>query len=383
MQFSLTPEEILIQDMARSIAREKLAPIASELDKGEGRGQFFVNLKMLAQNGFCAINVPSQFGGTEAGCVAFALAIKELAKGCASTAVTLSVTNMVAEVINACGTLAQKEAYISLIADGTYSAAGFCLTESGAGSDPASMLTRAVKDGDDYVITGEKIYITSAPYAGLFVVWAVTDPQAPKGKGITCFLVEASAKGVSIGAPEAKMGQRASDTCNVMFDYVRVPASNILGKLNDGFRIAVGELAGGRIGVAALSLGIAEAAQELALDYVKARKQFGQRIIDFQGIQWMLTDCDTQLEASRLLLLQAAYLKDNHLPFGKAASQAKLYASETAMKVTDTAIQLHGGSGYIEGAIVERLARDARITRIYEGTSEVQRVIISRELMRQ
>ena len=382
MLLELTEDEKLIRATAERIAADRLAPLAERLDRGEGRAEFLANLKLLADNGFMGLNVAADYGGTEAGAVAFALAIEATGYGCAATGVTLSVTNMVGEVIQAVGSNAQRRAYLPKLADGTYPAGAFCLTEAGAGSDPAGMKTRARRDGDAYVLDGSKLFITSAEYAGVFIVWAVTDPDAPKGKGISCFLIEAGTPGLVVGKAEHKMGQTGSATNVVHFDGCRVPASALMGKENDGFRIAVGELAGGRIGIAALSLGIARAAMDAAKAYVKERRQFGQPIAEFQGIQWMLADRETELEASRLLILQAAHLKDQRLPFGKAASMAKLYASEAAHRATDTAIQLFGGAGYIKDAPVERHARDARITRIYEGTSEVQRLIIAREILR-
>lgn len=382
MDFALSPEARLIQDTARRLATEKIAPLAAALDRGEGRAAFLDNLKMLAEHGFMGLGVPAEHGGTEAGTIAFALVIEELARACAATAVTTSVTNMVAEVITAVGTPAQKTAHVAAICDGTYPAGAFCLTEAGAGSDPAGMKTRARADGDGFVIDGEKIYISSAEYAGVFVVWAVTDPDAPKGKGISCFLVPAGTPGLIIGRAETKMGQTGSATNVVTFDGCRVGREALMGRLNDGFRIAVGELAGGRIGVAALSLGIARAAMEAAKRYVVERRQFGQAIADMQGIQWMVADRETELEAARLLILQAAWLKETGQPFAREASMAKLYASEAAGRATDTAVQLLGGAGYCADFPVERHMRDARITRIYEGTSEIQRLIIARETFR-
>jgi alkylation response protein AidB-like acyl-CoA dehydrogenase len=383
MQFALSEEEEMIRDAARRIAGERLAPLAERLDRGEARGEFLANLMELAQNGFMGLNLRPEYGGSEAGTVAFALAIEELAYSCTASAVTASVTNMVGEVIQAVGSSEQKARYLPRLADGTYPAGAFCLTESGAGSDPAGMRMRARRDGNGFVLDGSKIYITSAEYAGLFVVWAVTNPEAPKGKGISCFLVEAGIPGIAIGKAETKMGQTGSATNAVHFDNCRVPVSALMGRENDGFRVAVGELAGGRIGVAALSLGIARAAMDAAKSYVKQRQQFGAPIAEFQGIQWMIADREVDLEASRLLILQAAHLKDEGQPFAKAASMAKLFASEAAHRATDTAIQLHGGAGYIRDFPVERYARDARITRIYEGTSEIQRLIIARETLRQ
>jgi alkylation response protein AidB-like acyl-CoA dehydrogenase len=380
--FAFSEEEEMIRETAARIATARLAPLADRLDRGEGRGEFIANLKTLAENGFMALNVRAEYGGTEAGTVGFALAVEELARACASTAVTASVTNMVGEVIQAVGSEDQRRIHLPLLADGTYPAGGFCLTESDAGSDPAGMRTRARREGDIYVLDGSKIYITSGAYAGIFVVWAVTDPDRPKGKGISCFLVEAGSPGLIIGKAEEKMGQHGSATNTIHFDGCRVPASALMGRENDGFRIAVGELAGGRIGIAAVSLGIARAAMETAKTYILERRQFGQRIADFQGIQWMIAERETDLEAARLLILNAAAKKDRGEPFSREASMAKLFASEAAHRCTDTAIQLLGGAGYCRDHPVERHARDARITRIYEGTSEIQKLIIARETLR-
>jgi alkylation response protein AidB-like acyl-CoA dehydrogenase len=382
MDFAFTDEEIMIREAAERIAAERLRPLADRLDRGEGREAFLANLRLLAEQGFMALNVSAEHGGTQAGTVAFALAIEALAHGCAATAVTASVTNMVGEVIQAVGSPDQKARYLPRLADGTYPAGAFCLTESGAGSDPAGMALRARRDGSDWVLDGSKIYITSAEYAGLFVVWAVTDPERPKGKGISCFLVEAGTPGLVIGKAEEKMGQHGSATNVVHFENCRVPADAVMGRENDGFRIAVGELAGGRIGVAALSLGIARAAMDAAKAYVLERRQFGQAVAEFQGVQWMIADRETDLEAARLLILAAAAKKDRGEPFAREASMAKLFASEAAHRCTDTALQLHGGAGYCRDYPVERFARDARITRIYEGTSEIQRMIIARETLR-
>ncbi len=316
-----------------------MRPLADKLDRGEGRAELLGNLKLLAENGFMALNVRPEFGGTGAGTVAFALSVEALAHGCASTAVTVSVTNMVGEVIQAVGTQEQRERYLPSLADGSFPAGAFCLTEANAGSDPAGMTTRARRDGDHFVLDGAKIYITSAEYAGIFVVWAVTDPERPKGKGISCFLVEAGTPGLVVGKAEEKMGQHGSATNIVHFENCRVPASALMGRENDGFRIAVGELAGGRIGVAALSIGIARAAMDAAKSYVLERRQFDQRVADFQGVQWMLADRETDLEAARLLMLNAAARKDRGEPFAKEASMAKLFASEAAHRCTDTALQ--------------------------------------------
>lgn len=383
MHLALTEEQALIQDTARRFAAAELEPVAAEVEHPASRAIYLKNLKQLAELGFMGLNVEPEYGGTGAGVVAFSVAVTEVARACASTAVTMSVNNMVAEVIQAIGNEAQKQRYIERICTGEYAAAGFCLSEAGAGSDPSSMKTRAVRDGEHYVLNGTKMWISNAEYAGVFVVWAVTDSSAPQGKGISCFLVEADIPGLYIGPHEHKMGQRGSSTNPVIFEDVRVPASAMLGRENDGFRIAVGELTGGRIGIGSLALGVGNAAIDIARRYITEREQFGKRIADFQGIQWMLADTYTELEAARLLLMSAAYQKQSGQAYAKAASMAKLFATESANKACYTALQLMGGVGYTEAMPLERLARDARVTTIYEGTSEIQRVIIARELLRE
>jgi len=380
--FQVNDEQHLIQDMARQFAQDQLAPNAAALDRGEGREAFFANLKQLAELGFMGINVDAHYGGAGVGCVAFSLAITEIAKACAATAVTVSVTNMVAEVIQAVASDEQKQRYLPRICSGEYPAAGFCLTEPGAGSDPSLMQTRAVRDGDSWILNGAKAYITSGEFAGVFVVWAVTDKEAPRGKGISCFLVEANTPGLVVGPAEHKMGQTGSSTNPVYFEDCRVPADALMGTLNRGYQVALGELAGGRIGIGSLALGVGLAATEYATQYALEREQFGQKIAQFQAIQWQLVDASTELEASRLLVLQAAALKEQGEDFAVKASMAKLYASEAANRACYVAQQVLGGHGYNAEYPVERLARDARITSIYEGTSEIQRMIIARDLLR-
>jgi len=381
MHLQLNEEQQFIQDTARRFSADELLPVAEQLDLGAGREPLLGNLKKLAELGFMGLNISADYGGTEAGSVAFSVALTELGRGCASTAVTVSVTNMVAEVIQACGSDQQKQHYLPKLCSGEYPAAGFCLTESSAGSDPAGMKCRAVKEGDSWVLNGTKLYITSAEYAGLFVVWAVTDTQAPKGKGITCFLVEADNPGLSIGKAEHKMGQKGSSTNEVLFTDCRIPLDAILGAENQGFKIAVGELAGGRIGVGSFALGIGLAAMDYARQYITERQQFGQALSNFQGLQWMLADRYTELEAARLLLMQAASRKEQGLSFSKEASMAKVFASEKANAACYSALQMLGGNGYSAEYPLERWSRDARITSIYEGTSEIQRIIIARELL--
>ncbi len=382
MNLDLTEEQKLIQQTAREFAAAELAPVAAPLDRGEQQEIFFANLRKLAELGFMGLNIREEYGGAEAGVVAFSVALTEIARACASTAVTVSVNNMVAEVIQAVGSEQQRRTYIPRLCSGQYLAGAFALTEVGAGSDPAGMTTTAVRHGDQWVLNGSKIFITSAPYAGLFVVWAVTDRDAPKGKGISCFLVEAGTPGCLVGKVEEKMGQHASATTELLFQDCRLPASALMGRLNDGFRIAVGELAGGRIGIGSLALGVGLAAMDSATGYALQRKQFGQPIADFQAIQWKIADAYTELEAARLLLMNAAFRKERGRSFAKEASMAKLFASEAANRACYEAMQIHGGYGYTTEFPVERYARDARVTTIYEGTSEIQRLIIAREILR-
>lgn len=386
MHLSLTEEQTLVQETARQFADNELAQNAEALDRqdsGQNARQLFLeNLKALADLGFMGLNINTEHGGSEAGVIAFSVAITELAKACPSTAVTTSVTNMVAEIIQSVGDSNQKQTYLPKICGGEYSAAGFCLTESGAGSDPAAMSTTAVKDGNEWILNGDKIFVTSAEYAGIFVVWAVTDASAAK-RGISCFLVEASNPGITIGKSEAKMGQSGSSTNNIQFEDCRVPDSALLGQEGQGFKLAVGELAGGRIGIASLALGIGLAAMDYARHYLGEREQFGQKIGNFQGLQWMIADRYTELEAARLLTMKAAYEKNQGMAFGTAASMAKLFSSEKANDACYSAIQILGGAGYTKELPLERMARDVRITSIYEGTSEIQRVIISRDLLKE
>lgn len=383
MNLELTEEQRMIQDTARQFAIAELEPVAAELDRGGDRQVFYDNLKKLAELGFMGLNIKEQYGGAEAGVIAFSVALTEIARCCSSTAVTVSVNNMVCEVIQTIGSQEQKEKYIPRICSGEYLAGGFGLTETGAGSDPAGMKTGAVLDGDQWVLNGTKIFISSAPYAGVFVVWAVTDKDAKKGKGISCFLVEKDTPGLTIGREEEKMGQHASSTCELIFDNCRIPKSALMGQLNDGFRIAVAELGGGRIGVGSFALGIGLAAMDFAVKYSLNRSQFGQPLANFQAIQWKIADAYTELEAARLLLMSAACKKENGGLFGKEASMAKLYATEAANRACYEAVQILGGYGYIRDYPVERYARDARITTIYEGTSEIQRLIISRDILKQ
>ncbi len=381
MNLDLTEEQKIIQDTARNFAKSELEPVAAKLDQVGDRETFLKNLRKLAELGLMSINVKAEYGGSEAGVIAFSLAITEIARACASTAVTMSVNNMVCEVIQAVGSEEQKKAYIPKIASGEYYAGGFGLTETTAGSDPAGMRATAVLDGNEWVLNGAKMFITSAEYAGVFVVWAVTDKNAPKGKGISTFLVENGIKGLTVGRAEHKMGQHASATNELLFEDCRIPKSALMGKVSDGFRVAAGELAGGRIGIGSLGLGCGLAAMDYATSYAKERRQFEQPITNFQAIQWMISESYTELEAARLLLMNAAFKKENGRYFAREASMAKYYATEAGERACYNAMQILGGYGYTNEYPVERYARDVRITSVYEGTNQIQRLIIARDIL--
>ena len=381
MNLNLTDEQRLIQDTARNFARGELAPVAAKLDQEGDRATYLKNLRKLAELGLMGINVRGEYGGSDAGVVAFSVAVTEIARACASTAVTMSVNNMVCEVVQSVGSEEQRKAYIPKICSGEYYAGGFGLTETMAGSDPAGMRASAVMDGSEWVLNGSKIFISSAEYAGVFVVWAVTDKSASKGKGISCFLVENGTRGLTVGRSEHKMGQNASSTNELIFEDCRIPKDSLMGKLNDGFRIAASELAGGRIGVGSMGLGIGLAAMDYATVYAKERKQFDQPITNFQAIQWMIAESYTELEAARLLLMNAAFKKEQGLYFAREASMAKYYATEAAQRACDSALQMLGGYGYTREFPIERYFRDVRITLIYEGTNQIQRLIIARDIL--
>jgi alkylation response protein AidB-like acyl-CoA dehydrogenase len=381
MDFELNETQALIQKVARDYAQKVILPKAREIDE---KSLFPADiLRGLGELGLLAVNVSSELGGSEAGTVAYSLAMQEVARACASTAVTMAVTNMVGEVIARFGTDEQKAAHCPKLASGEYLAGAFALSEPGAGSDPGSMLTTARDDGDSWVIDGSKQWITSGAYAGVFVVWARTADKTthPGSKGLTCFLVEAGTPGLRIGKKEDKMGLRGSNTVPLEFEGVRVPKSAMLGELHGGFKIGMMALDGGRIGIASQALGIARAALDESVVYAKDRKAFGKNIGDFQAIQWKLADMRTAVDAASLLVMRAAALKEAHKPFSKEASMAKVFATENAWKICNEAVQIHGGYGYTREFPAERHLRDVRVTMIYEGTSEVQRVVIARSLL--
>jgi alkylation response protein AidB-like acyl-CoA dehydrogenase len=376
--FELSQAQALIRDTARGYARQHLAKVAGRLDReaafpGEQVAQ-------LAELGLMGVNVPEEYGGAAAGAVAYALAMMEIAQGCASTAVTMAVNNMVAETIVRFGSEEQKARYVPEITSGRFQAVSFGLSEPHAGSDAAALRTTARRDGSGWVINGAKQWITSGDRAGVIVVWARTGEEG--AKGISCFLVEGGASGLFVGRHEDKMGLRASSTVSLSFEDVRVPQEAMMGSPGQGFSIALSALDGGRIGIAAQGVGIGTAALDAAVKYAKERHAFGQPIANYQAIRFALADVATELSAARLLTLRAAALKEAGKPFTREGSMAKVFATEKANKACETSVQVHGGYGYLDEFPAERHYRDARVTTIYEGTSEIQRVVIARDLLR-
>jgi alkylation response protein AidB-like acyl-CoA dehydrogenase len=378
VDFELTEEQRLVRDSAKRISEEVLRPKADEYDKTERFPE--EQIRALAANGFLAMLAPEAYGGTELGSQCYSLALTEVAKGCASTSVTMAVTNMVCDAICAFGNEAQKKKYVPKLAGAEMIAGSFALSEPGSGSDAASLKTTAVKKGDRYIVNGSKCWTTSGDRSGVLLVMAKTDPQ--KGsRGISSFLIEPHWKGFSVGKHEDKMGLRASSTVTVTLEDLEVPEENRLGEEGIGFKVAMRALDGGRIGVGSQALGIAQAALESSVKYANERSQFGQTIGSFQAIQWKLADMAMELDAARLMILRAAWMKDDGVPFTKEASMAKLFATEAANRACAQAIQLHGGYGYIREFGVERNYRDVRVTTIYEGTSEIQRLVIARAIL--
>ena len=378
MDLELNETQKLIAESARDFAARVVAPRAAELDKS---GVFpSETVQGLAEQGLLGVNLPSRYGGAEAGVVSYALAMIEIAKACASTAVTMAVTNMVGEVVQTFGSEAQRDEHLPKLTSGEHVTGAFALSEPGAGSDAANLTTTATKTDAGWVIDGQKQWITNGGYAGLFVVWART--SGPGAKGISTFLVKKDTPGLSIGRPENKHGLRGSNTVPLTFDECLVPASALLGEEGMGFRVAMMALDGGRIGISSQAIGIGTAALEASVAYAKERQAFGRPIADFQAIQWMLADSRTELEAARLVCLRAATLKEKGAAFTREASISKLFASEAANRVCNRAMQIHGGYGYTREFPVERYLRDVRITTIYEGTSEIQRMVIARDILR-
>ena len=379
MSFQLTEEQLMIQSMVRDLAREQFAPKAMEYDRTKEFPR--ENIQKLAELGLMGMMVPTEYDGAGADTVSYVLALTEVAYACASTAVVMSVHNsIVCESILHYGSEVQKNKYLKALARGDMIGA-FALTEPNAGSDPSRQQTKAVFDGDSYVLNGTKRFITTGKNAGLIIVTAKTDVEKAH-RGISAFLVPQGTAGLKIGHMEDKMGLRASDTCYLIFEDCRIPAENRLGNEGDGFLIAMIGLDGGRIGIAAQSVGVARAAFDAAVNYAQEREQFGQKISKFQGLRWIIADMATEIEAARLLTLSAAQMKDNAENYTTQASMAKLFASEMVNRITARALQIHGGYGFTKEYAVERFYRDARVFTIYEGTSEIQRIVISNHLLK-
>ena len=373
----LSEEQRMIRDMARDFAQAELAPNAEKWEKAGWLDDAM--LKQMGELGFLGMAVPEEWGGSYIDYSAYALAVEEISAGCASTGAVMSIHNSVgcAPILN-WGTEEQKQQWLPDLAAGKVLSC-FCLTEPQAGSEANNLRTKAVEDGDHWVLNGSKQFISNAKRAGLAIVFAVTDPELGK-KGLSAFLVPTDTPGFEVERMEQKMGLRASDTCAVSLVNCRIPKENMLGPRGRGLALALSGLEGGRLGIAAQSIGIARAAFEAALTYSRERVQFGKAIAEHQSIANMLADMHMQINAARHMMLYAARLRTAGLPCLSEASQAKLFASEMAEKVCSNAIQIHGGYGYLEDYAVERHYRDARITQIYEGTSEVQRMLIARQL---
>ncbi len=378
MDFGLTEEQEMFRRSARDFAREELESQAKELD--ETHRVPLDSLKKLGKLGYLGMVVPEAYGGIGADAISYAIVMEELSKACASTSTAVSVQNSLVEFPSVeFGNEAQKKKYLPKLAAGECMGA-FALTEPESGSDAGAMKTTAVKKGNGYILNGTKRFITNAGFADLFIVFAATAPEQGK-RGVSCFLVERNTSGFTVGKEEDKLGIRGSSTCELHFQDCFVPAEQMLGEAGAGYRIALTTLDAGRIGIAAQALGIADAALDESVKYAKERQAFGRLLADFQAIQFMLADMKTKVEAARLLVYQAAWKKDRHEDYIAEASIAKLYAAEIASEVADMAVQIHGGYGYIKDYKVERLYRDARITRIYEGTSEIQKLVIARTML--
>jgi butyryl-CoA dehydrogenase len=379
MSFQLTEEQEMVRLMARDFAGKELEPAAAQRDKEEIFPMDVV--KKMGGLGLLGMMVPDEYGGSGAGAVSYCLALQEIAYACASTAVTMSVANLSTEPLLKFGDETLKAKYLIKMAQGELLGC-FALTEPGAGSDPGSLSMSAEDRGDHYLINGTKMFITHGQYADVVNLIARTGPE--KGsRGLSAFVVEKGTPGFSIGSKEDKLGLRASNTVELLFNDCKVPKENLVGKPGAGFKIAMIALDSGRIGIASQALGITRACLDESIKYAKKRKQFGKTISSFEAIQWMIADMATGIEAANWLILSAAWKKDQGLPFTKEASMAKLFSSELANQSAYLALQIHGGYGYLKDFKVERLYRDARATTIYEGTSEIQRLVIARNLLKE
>lgn len=379
MDFAFNEQETLVRDMARNFAESELMPRASKMDR---QGHLDADLfGKLAELGLWGLTIPEAYGGAGMGNSELAIVLEEVNRACASTGVTLSVHNsLLGAPILKFGTEEQKRRWLPELASGAR-IGSYCLTEPNAGSDAAALSTTARQDGDSWILDGTKIWVTNGGICGLMIVYARTDPKASKAKGISAFIVPKETPGITVGKAEKKCGIRASSTTEILFDSVRLPKDALLGTLHGGFPIAMDTLDGGRIGIASQAVGIARACIEAAAKYAKEREQFGQPIGNFQAIQWKLADMSCQIDAARLLVQRAAWLRDRGERCTQAAAQAKLTASRVANFCADECLQIHGGAGYTDHFHVERLFRDARITEIYEGASDVQRIVIARNVL--
>ena len=379
MNFQLTKEQEFVKKMVREFAVNEVEPLAADIDKEH---RFPVEtVEKMAKYGLLGIPFPTEYGGAGGDHISYAITVEELSRVCASTGVICSAhTSLCCWPIFNWGNEEQKQKYLPDLLSGKKLGA-FGLTEPNAGTDASGQQTRAELAGDKWILNGAKVFITNGGYADVFVVMAMTDKK--KGNhGISAFIVEKGDPGFSIGKTEDKMGICASSTTELIFQNCEIPADRLLGQVGDGFKVAMSTLDGGRIGIASQALGIAQGAFDVTVDYMNARKQFGKKLSQFQALQFEMADLKTRIEAARLLVYRAADMKDKHLPYSEAAAMAKLYAAEVAMEVTTKAVQLHGGYGYIREYDVERMMRDAKITEIYEGTSEVQRMVISGALLK-
>lgn len=379
MDFSISKKEQLFMNMIREFAEKEVKPLAAEVDEEE---RFPIEtVRKMGPLGIMGIPIPKEYGGAGGNNILYTMAVEELSRVCATTGVIVSAhTSLCCAPIMEHGTEEQKMKYLPKLATGEWIGA-FGLTEPNAGTDASAQQTFAVKEGDHYVLNGSKIFITNAEYADVYIIMAMTD-KSQGTRGISAFIVEKSFPGFSVGKKEKKMGIRGSATCELIMENCIVPAENLLGKEGKGFSIAMKTLDGGRIGIASQALGIAQGAMDETVKYTKERKQFGKPLCKFQNMQFQLADMQTRIEASRLLVRKAAWKKDGKIPYSADAAMAKLFAAETAMEMTTKAVQYHGGYGYTREYPVERMMRDAKITEIYEGTSEVQRMVIAGQLFK-
>jgi butyryl-CoA dehydrogenase len=378
MDFHLSEEHRLIQDTVRSFASTEILPVAAELDR-DARFPAEI-IRRASELGLLGMMVPPEYGGAGLDTISYLIAIEEIARACAGTSVIISVNNsLVCDPILRYGTEEQKRRYLPDLAQGRKLGC-YCLTEPEAGSDAASIQTTAREDGEEWVLNGTKVFVTNGVEAEICIVYARSEPE-PGARGISAFIVEKDRPGISVGKVERKLGIKASSTAEIHLEDCRIPKENLLGRRGEGFRIALSTLDGGRLGIAAQALGIARACLEESIAYARERRQFGQPIASFQAIQWWIADMATRIEAARLLVYRAASLRDRGRAYTKEAAMAKLFASETAMWAAHKAVQIHGGYGYIQDYPAERHFRDAKITEIYEGTSEIQRLVIARHVL--